>query len=192
MLWDLNWALINEYGFDPDIKTGTGGNNIAMALVIEGLKLTPCGPGFVDGRDAILLADEILYAGANKCLIWEVFANRGLGFSANQGDADNRSDQVQAFDVDPICSSTQGLETANLSNVIVYPNPTKDLLHIDLSKTNGISTAAILDISGKVLVEMRTISSSEITFDMSQFANGIYLLKLTDASGASNVQVIKH
>jgi hypothetical protein len=27
---------------------------------------------------------------------------------------------------------------------------------------------------------------------MSQFANGIYLLKLTDASGASNVQVIKH
>ena len=154
--------------------------------------MTPCGPGFVDGRDAILLADEILYAGANKCLIWEVFANRGLGFSANQGDADNRSDQVQAFDVDPICSATQGLETSNLSNVIVYPNPTKDLLHVDLSKTNGISTAAILDISGKVLVEMRTISSSEITFDMSQFANGIYLLKLTDASGASNVQVIKH
>jgi hypothetical protein len=192
MLWDLNWALIDQYGFDADLKTGTGGNNIAMTLVIEGLKLTPCGPGFVDGRDAILLADELLYAGANKCLIWDVFANRGLGFSANQGDADNRSDQVQAFDVDPSCSSTQGLETANLSNVIVYPNPTKDLLHVDLSKTNGISTAAILDISGKLLVEMRTISSSEITFDMSQFANGIYLLKLTDASGASNVQVIKH
>jgi hypothetical protein len=192
MLWDLNWALIDEYGFDDNLKTGTGGNNIAMALVIEGLKLTPCGPGFVDGRDAILLADEILYAGANKCLIWDVFANRGLGFSANQGDPDNRSDQVQAFDVDPSCSSTQGLETANLSNVIVYPNPTKDLLHVDLSKTNGISTAAILDISGKVLVEMTTISSSEITFDMSKFANGLYLLKLTDATGASNVQVIKH
>ena len=192
MLWDLNWALIDEYGFDADLKTGTGGNNIAMTLVIEGLKLTPCGPGFVDGRDAILLADELLYAGANKCLIWEVFANRGLGFSANQGDADNRSDQVQAFDVDPSCSSTQGLETSNLSNVIVYPNPTKDLLHVDLSKTNGISTAAILDVSGKVLVEMTIISSSEITFDMSKFANGLYLLKLTDATGASNVQVIKH
>lgn len=192
MLWDLNWALIDEYGFDADLKTGTGGNNIAMTLVIEGLKLTPCGPGFVDGRDAILLADEILYAGANKCLIWDVFANRGLGFSANQGDADNRSDQVQAFDIDPSCSSTQGLETSNLSNVIVYPNPTKDLLHVDLSKTNGISTAAMLDVSGKVLVEMTTISSSEITFDMSKFANGLYLLKLTDATGASNVQVIKH
>ena len=192
MLWDLNWALIDEYGFDSDVKTGTGGNNIAMALVTEGLKLTPCGPGFVDGRDAILLADELLYAGANKCLIWEVFANRGLGYSASQGDSDNRSDQVQAFDVDPSCSPTQGLETTNLSNVIVYPNPTKDLLHVDLSKTNGISTAAISDISGKVLIELSNISTLEITFDMSKFANGMYLLKLTDATGASNVQVIKH
>jgi len=191
MLWDLNWALIDQYGFDEDVRTGTGGNNIAMTLVTEGLKLTPCGPGFVDGRDAILLADELLYAGANKCLIWEVFANRGLGYSASQGDSDNRSDQVQAFDVDPACSSTQGLGTNNLENVVVYPNPTKDILYIDLSNTSNVSTAAILDVSGKVLVEISNISSTEITFDMSKLANGLYLLKLTDDTGASLVQVIK-
>ncbi len=37
------------------------GNQIALNLVTTGLKLTPCTPGFVDGRDAILAADAALY-----------------------------------------------------------------------------------------------------------------------------------
>lgn len=98
MLWDLSWALIDEYGFDEDFYTGTGGNNIALALVIEALKLQPCSPGFVDGRDAILEADQLLYDGANQCLIWDVFARRGLGVSASQGSSNSRSDGTQAFD----------------------------------------------------------------------------------------------
>ncbi|MBK6754924.1 MAG: M36 family metallopeptidase [Flavobacteriales bacterium] len=99
MLWELTWDLIAQYGFDPDIYNGTGGNNIAMQLVMDGLKLTPCGPGFVDGRDAILMADQINNSGANQQLIWAAFARRGLGFSASQGSASSRSDQVEAFDV---------------------------------------------------------------------------------------------
>lgn len=101
MLWDLNWALVDQFGFDPNMHAGTGGNNIAMELVINGLKLQPCSPGFVDGRDAILAADQLLYNGAHECLIWTVFANRGLGFSADQGSTDSRTDQIQAFDLPP-------------------------------------------------------------------------------------------
>ena len=98
MLWEVTWALIDEYGFDSDIYNGSGGNNIAMALVTEGLKLQPCSPGFVDGRDAILAADIALYGGANQCLIWEAFAKRGLGQSADQGSSDSRFDGAEAFD----------------------------------------------------------------------------------------------
>ena len=105
MLWDLNWALINQYGGtpDPNIYTGTGGNNMAMKLVIEGLKLQPCNPGMVDGRNAILQADQLLYNGIHECLIWEVFAKRGLGYSAFQGSTFSRSDQIEAFDLPPSC-----------------------------------------------------------------------------------------
>jgi hypothetical protein len=98
MLWEMTWELIGVHGFDPDIYNGTGGNNIAMRLVIEGLKLTPCNPGFVDGRDAILAADQALYGGANQQYIWAAFARRGLGASASQGSSSSRSDQTQAFD----------------------------------------------------------------------------------------------
>ena len=97
MLWEMTWELIGVYGWDPDIYTGTGGNNIAMRLVIEGMKLTPCSPGFVNARDAILLADQNLYGGANQNAIWAAFARRGLGVGANQGSANNRSDQTEAY-----------------------------------------------------------------------------------------------
>ena len=98
MLWEMTWALIDQEGFDPDFYFGSGGNNIAMQLVMEGMKLQPCGPGFVDGRDAILLADQNLYGGAYQCLIWDAFAKRGLGLSADQGSTGSTSDGVEAFD----------------------------------------------------------------------------------------------
>ncbi|NNM09000.1 MAG: hypothetical protein HKO61_07490, partial [Flavobacteriaceae bacterium] len=101
MLWDMTWDLIDEHGFDADIYNGTGGNNIALNLVMEGLKLQPCSPGFVDSRDAILLADQNIYGGANSCIIWDAFARRGLGFSANQGSSASRSDGTEAFDLPP-------------------------------------------------------------------------------------------
>ncbi len=98
MLWEMTWELINVYGLDPDIYNGTGGNNIAMQLVIDGLKLTPCNPGFVDARDAILQADMINNGGANQNYIWAAFARRGLGSSASQGSSSSRTDQTEAFD----------------------------------------------------------------------------------------------
>jgi hypothetical protein len=102
MLWDMTWGLIDKYGFDPNLYTGQGGNNLAMQLVIDGLKLQPCNPGFVDARDAILAADRANNAGANQQLIWAAFAKRGLGFSAKQGLSTSRTDQVEAFDMPPM------------------------------------------------------------------------------------------
>lgn len=124
MLWEMAWALIDEHGFDPDFYYGTGGNNMAMALVTEGLKLQPCSPGFVDGRDAILAADQALYGGVNSCLIWEAFAKRGLGFGAKQGSTGSAGDGTEAFDMPPSCTialtKTADVETAEPGETITY------------------------------------------------------------------------
>ena len=104
-LWDMYWLMINKYGYDPDIYTGTGGNNKSMKLVIDGLKMQVCSPGFLDSRDAILSADTIDNAAANSCLIWSAFARRGMGFSAVQGSSDNTNDQTAAFDLPTACAA---------------------------------------------------------------------------------------
>jgi len=84
-MWDLYWNLVDKYGFDEDRHTGTGGNNLALQLVVDGLKLQPCLPSFLDFRDAVLLGDEIANDSANQCEIWDAFARRGMGVGAADG-----------------------------------------------------------------------------------------------------------
>ncbi|WP_116127602.1 M36 family metallopeptidase [Lewinella sp. IMCC34183] len=105
-LWDVYWRLVDVYGFDKDLIHGTGGNNAAVRLVIEGMKYTPCDPGFLDARDALLIADQLTNDGANQCLLWDVFRRRGLGASATQGEQDLSNDNREAFDLSPTCIPT--------------------------------------------------------------------------------------
>ncbi|MEZ0267185.1 MAG: M36 family metallopeptidase [Phycisphaerae bacterium] len=89
VLWDLNWLLIDKYGFSPTVAAGydpavagkNGGNNLALQLVTDALKLQPANPSFKDARDAILQADQVRTGGANRFQIWTAFARRGMGYS---------------------------------------------------------------------------------------------------------------
>ncbi len=108
-LWDMTWLLIDEYGYTSDIANGydptdptcNGGNNLALQLVMNSLKIMPVSPTFLDGRDALLAADQVLTGGANKELIWTAFARRGMGYSANDGGDANATTVIEAFDLPP-------------------------------------------------------------------------------------------
>lgn len=99
VLWDMTWNIIQMDGINRDIfnAKGEGGNSVAYKLVIEGLKLQPCSPGFIDGRNAILKADTLLYNGKYSCAIWSAFARRGMGVGASQGSSDIAGDEVPDF-----------------------------------------------------------------------------------------------
>ncbi|MEV0806916.1 M36 family metallopeptidase [Micromonospora sp. NPDC050200] len=104
VLYDMTWNLVDRHGFNPNVYEpwNTGGNNLALQLVIDGLKMQGCGPGFVTGRNAIIAADAALTGGENACTLWASFARRGLGYSAVQGTT-NRDDNTEAFDTHPSC-----------------------------------------------------------------------------------------
>jgi extracellular elastinolytic metalloproteinase len=109
-LWDLYWALVDAHGFNPNPYESwdTGGNNLALQLVVDGMKMAVCQPGFVDARDAIIAADAALTGdgvrGENFCLIWEVFARRGLGVDADQGDPASKVDGTEGYEVPTSCA----------------------------------------------------------------------------------------
>ncbi|WP_127846728.1 T9SS-dependent M36 family metallopeptidase [Psychroflexus aestuariivivens] len=179
MLWDLNWALIDEYGYDPDLYNGNGGNNIAMQLVIDGMKLQSCAPGFVDGRDAILQADQLANNGDNQCLIWDVFANRGLGWNADQGDSTNRFDQVENFDMPPndvlVCNlSSSNFETEKFE---IYPNPANNYFEIQFGNTNLKDTSVeIYDMNGRLVSTKNADQNQQV--NVSTLSNGVYVVKI--------------
>ncbi|MBT8229577.1 MAG: M36 family metallopeptidase, partial [Bacteroidia bacterium] len=102
-LWDMYWAFVDLYGWDADWTNTESGNFKAVQLVMDGMKFQPCAPGFIDGRDAILLADQVNYDGENKCLIWDVFARRGIGINAEQGSTLTQTDNIENFESLPTC-----------------------------------------------------------------------------------------
>jgi len=85
ILWETYWNFVDAHGFSPNWYLGEGGNNKLLRDVVDGLKLQPCNPTFVDARNAILQADEINHDGENLCLLWRGFAKRGLGTQAQSG-----------------------------------------------------------------------------------------------------------
>src|SRR5690554_4370632 len=197
MLWDLTWALIDKHGMDPDVYNGTGGNNIAMHLVIQGLKLQGCNPGFVDGRDAILQADQLLYNGENTCLIWEVFANRGLGFSADQGSRNSRTDQTEAFDLPPFVGSTYSTETITACESYTWPTnnqeyTTSGSYNAYLLNENGCDSIVTLDLTitaseTSTITEVACGSYTWSANNQTYFNSGVYTETLTTVSGCDSI-----
>ncbi len=98
-LWDMTWDLIQLEGINPNLfnASGAGGNTVAMKLVIMGEKLQKCSPGFLDARDAILQADQLLYNGQYHCTILNAFARRGMGTNAIQGSSGSATDHTAGF-----------------------------------------------------------------------------------------------
>jgi len=176
MLWDLYWAMSNEYGWKEGLENGAGGNHKAVQLVMDGLKIQACNPGFIDGRDAILAADRANNGGTNECLIWEVFARRGLGFSATQGDARDRNDAVEAFDLPTSCTkelvltkvATQDIEAGDDIAYTLTLNNYKDEKVTDVVIVDNLPEG----LSFKSASMSANVGAGTIRFEVPELASG--------------------
>ena len=198
ILWDLAWAYIDKYGFDSDIMYGTGGNNKVMQVVIDGLKLQPCNPGFVSGRDAILAADTALTGGEDQCMIWDIFAARGVGFEASEGAIFNPDDQVEDFTTPPDtfpslanCTSLS-IDEFNKSDYMIYPNPTNNNVFIKTNKNFGEVTMTVIDINGRVVYSQKTNLVNEVQINISNLQSGMYILNIKGETINTNDKIIKN
>ncbi|HMQ48735.1 MAG TPA: M36 family metallopeptidase [Saprospiraceae bacterium] len=177
--WDLYWAMTDLYGFDADLINGTGGNNMAIQLVMDGMKLQACSPGFLDGRDAILMADQLNYDGQHECLIWEVFARRGLGYFAGQGSSDSNTDGTENFDPRPECI----MELKITKRVTEFINAGEEIT-VNLTVTNhkgaAVSGVSVQDeipigaafVAGSATGATANATANAITFEIGDMADG--------------------
>jgi hypothetical protein len=97
-LWDLRRALIAAHG-------GADGADRARLLVTRAMQLAPARPSFLDMRNAILQADTTFQSGADRTLIWSVFAQRGMGYFASTNGTDDVH-PIEDFSVPPAQTGT--------------------------------------------------------------------------------------
>jgi extracellular elastinolytic metalloproteinase len=156
MLWEVYWNLVDGVpelnlpgrGFRQnlyDVTQPLAGNQIAMQLVMDGMKMQPCMPTFVDARDAILEADRVNNGGAFQCHIWEAFAKRGLGVNAQDGGTfplDARTAVVENFDLPCECSlpSLTNFALSTLGSIATASTSHSSGLYPALATINGDRT----------------------------------------------------
>jgi len=78
-----------------------------------------------------------------------------------------------------------------LKDVVIYPNPTNDFLHIKSDETT-IENVKIYDIKGALLYENNN-NTNEININLSNFTAGIYFLKINYLYGETTThRIIKN
>lgn len=180
MLWDLHWKFVERYGYSSDVAQDlNSGSAKVLQLVMDGLKLQPCNPTFIDGRNAILAADAAK-GGADRCMIWSTFAKRGLGENASAGSKVGVglgiNDQVEDFTLPSDCTlSTKDLSIN--SDITVYPNPAKNEVTVSSKTAKEKVNIQLFDISGKKVLDVTEKISSGLKLDVSKLINGVYIIK---------------
>ncbi|PWN69139.1 metalloprotease [Chryseobacterium phosphatilyticum] len=194
MLWDLHWKYVEKYGYSADVLANTtNGSSRVLQLVTDALKLQGCNPTFIDGRNGILAAELATTQGQDKCMIWSVFAKRGLGVNASAGSKTNINDQVQDFTVPTECAALATSEVKSAKEKIsIYPNPAKDEFYINFpSNTLGKVSVELYDMSGKLVSSEDKISpDAKKAISTSSLVSGTYMVKVKGLGFESTSKVM--
>ncbi len=177
ILWDLTWAYIERYGFDPNIYTGTGGNNKAMQLVMDALKLQACNTAnMVTGRDNLFAADQAATGGENYNMIAEVFRRRGLGLGATVATTNTTIVYNESFEAFPLATTNFTKE----NTFKVYPNPSNSIVNVRLNQFVGKVNIQVVDINGRVVFTTNDDNFNvEKAINLSSLQKGMYVLKVS-------------
>jgi len=69
-----------------------------------------------------------------------------------------------------------------------YPDPVKD--HLTITYTQNISKVEITNTLGQ-MIQQRNISAANANIDLSGYAAGVYLVKVTADEGYKTVKIVK-
>ncbi|MBN1557962.1 MAG: M36 family metallopeptidase [Lentisphaerae bacterium] len=152
MLWECRANLIEAHGFD--------GNETMMQLVVDGMKLSPLNPTFIEARDAVLQADLVNDGGANQIALWKGFAKRGLGWSASVPPSVSTVGMVEGYDL-PFGLTAEVTESSGDGDGYIEPGESGELVIALTSHEMALSniTAVLTTPSSNITV---TVSNAAL------------------------------
>jgi len=69
---------------------------------------------------------------------------------------------------------------SDVGDIQIFPNPTKDILYI---KGESINNVSITSLEGKLILSKTDVNSNYLEIDLSNYAKGIYLVKIMTNKG---------
>jgi extracellular elastinolytic metalloproteinase len=91
------------------------GSRLAESLVTRAMELSPNNPSFLDMRNSILQADQVVNGGKANAKIWQVFAHRGMGYFAGSVDGDDIT-PAEDFSMPPAPGTPTGVMSGTVTD----------------------------------------------------------------------------
>ncbi|SHF88693.1 Por secretion system C-terminal sorting domain-containing protein [Flavobacterium fluvii] len=82
-----------------------------------------------------------------------------------------------------IKDTSLGLNTPEISQFIVYPNPTKSEITIRKSNKNYPAEITLFDLNGKIILQQKTMDKPENSIKTNHLPKGIYILSIKNDQG---------
>ena len=87
-----------------------------------------------------------------------------------------------------ISKGSTGIQSPAAGNSYIYPNPTRDLIHVHLASDEG--GIEIFSISGQCMLQQK-LTGKESTLDIAQLAKGTYLVRLSEQGQTTVCKLLK-
>jgi hypothetical protein len=137
---------------------------------------------FIDQNLGLWLDDRAPKLSGNY-LAWQAF-NYSTSYS----------DNLYIADITTLPLVTLNINKNIISNINikVYPNPVSDKLKIDIQNVNSLKSTiiSVYDTQGKLLLQ-QTITKQQTELNISDFAKGIYILKVSDTNNTTISKFVK-
>ncbi|MBN1413481.1 MAG: T9SS type A sorting domain-containing protein [Bacteroidales bacterium] len=97
-------------------------------------------------------------------------------------------DTVVAFKYgvcDPVPLESLGLpwlgvnDAVNENNLIIYPNPSDGVIHVDLTSFAPVASIEVLDLAGRVVSTMKN-ASGKVTLNITGMPSSLYFIRVND------------
>ena len=151
-----------SYNYNPEANVSDPDSCLYDAGCIDG----PGNPYWLNNQCYAWVIDVDSYCCENE---WDAICQQTYNYCENGF--------PEGFDIN-------GMFNRNMSKVIVYPNPTKDIINI---ASNVNISYSVHDITGRTIIKD---STSEI-LDLTNVENGIYFLSISTEGKVFNKRIIK-
>lgn len=89
-------------------------------------------------------------------------------------------------------NTTLGIDDFYQAGISIYPNPVQDIVNLNLSQFNEkANQLSVFEVTGKLIDNYSFDNKGSLEIDMSNYASGIYILKIETKTGVLQHKLIK-
>ena len=90
-----------------------------------------------------------------------------------------------------VSSSTAGINDLTKTNISIYPNPTNNIINVNLGAVASPTNYSLYSIDGKMIRVNNMVNNNSFSIDLTEMAIGIYILKIKSENSTNTFKIIK-